>query len=279
MLGTAAYVAPEVLDTTAEVTIKADIYGAGAMAYELFVGKTPLVTGHRAIRELCPGLPAAVADVVMNAISIDQTRRPTAEEALGRLRAGVSGAGERHDPQRGDDHSPKSPTTHGPSKTPTRPTREASDSAPPSTSRRNMYLGLFVAILVLAGAGFFGYRALVSPDESVTAILPTPVPTEKTPSEIPAIRHTPTSEVKPKPEPSVVPSPTVVREQPTKPAPTPTRAPPTSTPRPQPTAVPGHTDNHRPSTGGSPEAIRDFVGAAFAREPTRSLFAPIPCTS
>lgn len=42
VLGTAAYVAPEVLDPNAEITPAADVYGAGAMGYELLTGKLPL---------------------------------------------------------------------------------------------------------------------------------------------------------------------------------------------------------------------------------------------
>ena len=79
VLGTAAYVAPEVLDPAAEVTPAADVYGAGAMAYELLTGRLPLG------RFAEPGqvradLPAAISGLVLELLDSDPARRPKAAQ-------------------------------------------------------------------------------------------------------------------------------------------------------------------------------------------------------
>jgi serine/threonine protein kinase len=81
-LGTAPYVAPEVHDPDADISQAVDIYGAGAIAYELLCTKLPIVTGHRPIAELREGIPDLAAHLVDSTIKINPADRPLASKAL-----------------------------------------------------------------------------------------------------------------------------------------------------------------------------------------------------
>jgi formylglycine-generating enzyme required for sulfatase activity/tRNA A-37 threonylcarbamoyl transferase component Bud32 len=84
-LGTAPYVAPEIHDPDGKVTGAVDIYGAGAVVYELLCGKSPLVTGHEPVSTLRSDVPETLAKVIDCSIKIDPAARPIAEEALALL--------------------------------------------------------------------------------------------------------------------------------------------------------------------------------------------------
>ena len=85
VLGTAAYVAPEVLDDTSDITPAADVYGAGAVVYELLTGKPPLVTGHEPARQLREELSEGASALVMACVAARPERRSGAAQALARL--------------------------------------------------------------------------------------------------------------------------------------------------------------------------------------------------
>jgi len=85
VMGTTGYVAPEALDADAEVTAAADVFGAGAVAYELLCGKVPLSTTFRDIVNFRPKLARWLADVVMGLIAGEPARRPAAGVALSAL--------------------------------------------------------------------------------------------------------------------------------------------------------------------------------------------------
>jgi len=82
VMGTTGYVAPEALDADAEVTAAADVFGAGAVAYELLCGKVPLATSFRDIAQFDPRLAEGAARVVMYLVAAAPSERPTAQQAL-----------------------------------------------------------------------------------------------------------------------------------------------------------------------------------------------------
>lgn len=87
VLGTAAYVAPEVFDSTAPITKAADVYGAGAVVYELLTGDLPLGR-YAAPRELRPEIPETIDGLLVAMLERSATARPSASEALELLRSG-----------------------------------------------------------------------------------------------------------------------------------------------------------------------------------------------
>jgi|GEM_PF-1151524 len=85
VMGTTGYVAPEALDADAEVTAAADVFGAGAVVYELLCGRVPLSTGFKDIAALRPGLPAELAGLLNRLVRPEAAERPAAREALSAL--------------------------------------------------------------------------------------------------------------------------------------------------------------------------------------------------
>lgn len=98
--GTPAYIAPELAagrPVPASLLPLADVYSVGILTYELLTGRTPFVTDdseemlelHAGApvpppRELCPGLPATVEDVLLRALDKDPMRRPQSPDELAR---------------------------------------------------------------------------------------------------------------------------------------------------------------------------------------------------
>jgi serine/threonine protein kinase len=93
VLGSAAYVAPEQV-AGGEVSAATDVYGLGAVLYELLTGRAPrtgsslaeLVSGTPkpivAPSELAPGIHERLEQVVMRALAADPDARPASAHAL-----------------------------------------------------------------------------------------------------------------------------------------------------------------------------------------------------
>jgi serine/threonine protein kinase/CheY-like chemotaxis protein len=103
VLGTPAYMAPERFRTR-PYDGKSDVYSLGVMLYQMLAGRLPftaegvdpmaLVWAHQSeapppLREVKPGLSAAVEAVVMQALRKDPEQRPTAEELARNLARAV----------------------------------------------------------------------------------------------------------------------------------------------------------------------------------------------
>jgi tetratricopeptide (TPR) repeat protein len=105
-IGTPAYMAPEQAAGDADIDHRADVYSLGAMAYELlsgqvvFANRTPqrMLAAHmseqpKAISELRPDTPQALADLVMQCLAKEPSQRPQDAGALLRSLETTSGAG------------------------------------------------------------------------------------------------------------------------------------------------------------------------------------------
>jgi eukaryotic-like serine/threonine-protein kinase len=101
VLGTAAYLAPEQARGE-EVTAAADIYGLGAMLYELLTGRPPRTVSSLGelgepssyvvadVQEQAPGIPPELAEIVMSCLAYEPGDRPASAAAVARRLAAVS---------------------------------------------------------------------------------------------------------------------------------------------------------------------------------------------
>jgi len=98
LLGTLAYMAPELLFSSAGGSIKSDVYSLGVMLFELLTGRLPfdsddvaeLAVQHRQqlpadLRHHQPRIPVRAARLVQQMLAKEPLRRPTPTEVVERL--------------------------------------------------------------------------------------------------------------------------------------------------------------------------------------------------
>ncbi len=81
VLKVAAYMAPELVKSGVEASSAADVYGAGAVVYELLTGKLPLGR-FKLPSELRPGLPQNLDRLILSLMEHDPADRASAVSAL-----------------------------------------------------------------------------------------------------------------------------------------------------------------------------------------------------
>ena len=190
ILGTAKYVSPEQV-TGRPVDARSDLYSLGVVLYEMvcgrppYVGKTDLATatlhsdgGALRPRQIRPGIPRGVDDVVMRAMAVrPEDRYPSAAaliEALRRLDVDADDAapavvrsGPDHTPARGTPRSGDRTQIDGP-----RTTRRPANSGRPRSRHILPALVLTVLIGVGAGsaAGWFVAKPTVGHDVNIVGV-------------------------------------------------------------------------------------------------------------
>ena len=96
LVGTPAYMSPEQAAGSSQVDHRADLYAWGVLAYELLAGRHPfkgktsrheLLEAHTSempqpLREIAPGVPSALAAIVMRSLSKAPSERPSSGAAI-----------------------------------------------------------------------------------------------------------------------------------------------------------------------------------------------------
>jgi serine/threonine protein kinase len=132
VMGTPEYMAPEQAYSADQASTRSDLYSVGVMLYEMLSGELPargdvplivaqqVITGQvKPLRELCPGLPDGLLNLVQRTLEPNPLARP--ESALELRRALSAYAGQLSLAGRAAAHTPPreraAPVVHGPSRT------------------------------------------------------------------------------------------------------------------------------------------------------------------
>jgi hypothetical protein len=227
------YAAPE-RATGSPPSPEADVYSAGAIAWEALVGR-PCGEAPAALAEAAPGVPGELASAVMGCLERSPQWRPKDLTYLAQLAAAQQKAA-----RRGTEPERVSPAPRGPASYRTPPRRP---------SPRWPLVVAAGALLVLSAAGYWWIQGQ-GPDEPRASVVrprarstppppvPTPVPSPTATPSAPAEPQAPARVAAPTPSPTPAATPTpaapVASAPPAAPRPTPTVAP---TPTPAPPAV------------------------------------------
>jgi hypothetical protein len=230
---------------------EADVYSAGAIAWEALVGR-PCAEVPAALAEVAPGVPGELASAVMGCLERSPQWRPKDLTYLAQLAAAQQKAARRETEPERVSRAPRGP---------------ASYRTPPRRPSPRWPLVVAVgALLVLSAAGYWWIQGQ-GPDEPLASAVrprarstppppvPTPVPSPAATASAPAEPEAPARAAAPTPSPTPAPTPTpaatVVPPPPPTPGPTAT---PTPTPAPPASAVAAPT-----SAAGAPAVATEPV--------------------
>jgi hypothetical protein len=259
------YSAPERLEGSSP-SPEADIYSAGAIAWEVLVGR-PCGEEPAPLTDVVPDLPHEIAGAVMGCLERSPQWRPKDLTYLAQLAAAQQKGGRRNE----------APASSRP--TAARPAR----TAPPRESRSHWTL-ILAGVLLLAVAAL-SYRMIsgqmsgsASRSASVAGTTararpgrPSPAPSATVPAPSRTAAHTSTPSPTPAPEPTATPS---LVQAPAAAVPTPA-ATPVPTPTPSPVSTPTPTSTPPPATA-VPTAAAPTAAAPAKPAPARAAVEPPP---
>ena len=252
------YAAPE-RNEGGPPSLEADVYSAGAIAWEVIVGR-PCGELPAPLPEVAPNLPRELASAIMGCLERSPQWRPKDLTYLAQLAAAQQKAARRG----------SEPDTGSASQ----PVRAASaPRTPPRRPSRSHLPLLIAAVLVLGLAALsFWWIQRQGPDgvPAATGVAPrAPVKAAPAPTPTPIPTTTPAA----KPSPAGSPP-----AEPAAPAPTPT-TPPTPSPTPQPTPTPTPRPTPTPTPTPAPPAAAAVVAAPAPAEPPTAPAEPAVLTA
>jgi eukaryotic-like serine/threonine-protein kinase len=177
ILGTPRSMSPEQVCGD-PLSVRSDLFSFGILLYEIFTGRSPFLAESRAetfrrvlqhrpppLREVNPGLPPALSNLVEDLLEKDLVLRPRdANEVAGRLRELVTASSRGS----GEADATLMPNGQGTSVAPALPLPVPVAASSSSRSRRPAAAALAAAVLILAG--FAAFHLLAGPQTLQVAV-------------------------------------------------------------------------------------------------------------